>query len=43
MLDRLLPQGRLADSRLADDRDHTGSLGTQEGLDSLQLRFAPDP
>jgi hypothetical protein len=42
VLDRRQPQGRLADSRLADDRDRTRSLGTQEGLDGPQLRFAPD-
>ena len=42
MLDRGLPQRRLADSGLADDRDRTRPLGAQEGLDGPQLRFAPD-
>ena len=42
MCDRHLPQRRLADSRLADDRERAGSLGAQEALDGPQLGFAPD-
>ncbi len=41
-LDAHLPQRCLADSRLTHDRDHTGPLGAEEGLDGPQLRFAPD-
>ena len=41
-LDRRLPQRRLADSRLAADRERAGLLGGQEELDGPQLRLAPD-
>ncbi len=40
--DRLLPDGGLADARLADDRKRAGAALAQECLDDSELRVAPD-